>query len=226
MGRQPILRQRRTRQRAALCAVAGLLMLPGCTPAPAGQVPAQQAAPATTAAARPSAAAVPSAAAPAVPVRRARIPKTPRPQPAPRFLSVEGTSIAVDVVPVAVDSSQAMQIPDSFGQAGWYRYSAAPGAGHGTAVIAAHVDTLTDLAPFSQLQHLARGTQVTVARRGAPPVTYRVSRVDFVGKDKFDGDALFPRGGPHLLKLVTCGGRWLDDRHDYSDNVVVTAVPE
>ena len=31
--------------------------------------------------------------------------------------------------------------------------------------------------------------------------------------------------GPPQLKLVTCGGRWLDERQDYGDNVIVTAVP-
>ena len=29
---------------------------------------------------------------------------------------------------------------------------------------------------------------------------------------------------PFELKLVTCGGRWLDEKLDYSDNVIVTAV--
>jgi len=30
---------------------------------------------------------------------------------------------------------------------------------------------------------------------------------------------------PFELKLATCGGRWLDGRQDYGDNVIVTAVP-
>jgi len=30
---------------------------------------------------------------------------------------------------------------------------------------------------------------------------------------------------PFELKLVTCGGRWLDEQPDYGDNVIVTAVP-
>jgi len=206
-------------------ALAAVLVLSGCaaagTPAPGLQSGIAAAVPSPTGA---TAAATPDV--PPVPVRKAALPTAPEPASPPRFLTVAGTSIAVDIVPVGVRADQAMQIPDSFSQAGWYRYGPAPGAAHGTAVIAAHVDTLTDLAPFSQLQHLRRGTAITVQRRGAPPLVYRVSEVAFLAKDRFDGRTLFRRDGPHQLRLVTCGGQWLDDRQDYSDNVVVTALPE
>jgi hypothetical protein len=39
----------------------------------------------------------------------------------------------------------------------------------------------------------------------------------------FDGGFLFRRDGPHRPRLVTGGGRWLDGKQDYSDNVIVTA---
>ncbi|MFD1211482.1 class F sortase [Arthrobacter sp. GCM10027362] len=206
------------RRRVLLGILAAVLVLPGCTAAGAARVGTVPATAGSVHASLPSR--------PAAPVREAALPEAPKPPAPPRFLTVEGTSIAVDIVPVGVRADQAMQIPDSFGQAGWYRFGAAPGAKHGTAVIAAHVDTLTDLAPFSQLQHVRRGAAITVQRRGAPPLVYRVLDVAFVDKDRFDTRALFRRDGPHQLRLVTCGGKWLDDRQDYSDNVVVTARPE
>ncbi|NKX49029.1 class F sortase [Arthrobacter deserti] len=222
-----------TLRQAALAALAAVLLLPGCADAGPGT---PGAGPGTPAAASPAAtapagtpasrAAAASAAAAGVPVRDAGLRAAPGPLPAPRFLAVEGTSIAVAVVPVGVTADQAMEIPDAFNQAGWYRHGAAPGARRGTAVIAAHVDTLTDLAPFSQLQHLRPGTSVTIERRRGAPLRYRVGEVEFMAKDAFDAAELFRRDGPHQLKLVTCGGRWLDDRRDYSDNVVVTALAE
>lgn len=216
------------RRRTTLGALVTVLALPGlagCT-AGASQVAAGTAAPADTpVSSRPAATAAPAV--PSVPVHDAAVlPKAPKPPVPPRFLTVDGTTIAVDVVPVGIRADHAMQIPDSFGQAGWYRFGAAPGAKQGTAVIAAHVDTLTDLAPFSQLRHLPRGTVITVQRQGAGPLVYRVSDVALLRKDRFDGRKLFRRDGPHQLRLVTCGGKWLDDRQDYSDNVVVTALPE
>lgn len=73
---------------------------------------------------------------------------------------------------------------------------------------------------------LAAGTRVTVERHGAPALIYRVRSVELMAKDKFDGGSLFRRDGPHQLKPVTCGGRWLDGKQDCSDNVIVTAELE
>jgi hypothetical protein len=145
--------------------------------------------------------------------------------PAPSFLTVAGTTISMPVVEVGVSPNGAMEIPEPFNEAGWYRFGPAPGAAAGTAVVAAHVDTTSDTAPFSQLRSLAPGALVTVQRSGAAPVTFRVTGVELMAKDAFDGASVFRRDGPPELKLVTCGGRWLDEQHDYGDNVIVTAVP-
>ncbi len=186
---------------------------PGQGTAEADSVPeptATPAAPALVPAAVPVRPATPQAAAAAVPV--------------PTTLTVAGTSINMVVVPVGVAAGAAMELPEAFDQAGWYRFGPAPGAASGTAVIAGHIDTTSDRAPFSQLKTLAAGTAIEVGRREAPTLTYRVVSVELMAKDSFDGDSLFRRAGPHELKVVTCGGRWLDERMDYSDNVIVTAV--
>ena len=162
---------------------------------------------------------------PAIPVRPAAPQaQTPR-DPAPRVLTVAGTTINMPIVEVGVGPDGAMEIPEPFNEAGWYRFGRAPGAAAGTAVVAAHVDTTSDTAPFSQLKSLASGTLVTVQREGAAPVTFRVTGVELMSKDAFDGASVFRRDGPPELKLVTCGGRWLDEQQDYGDNVIVTAVP-
>jgi hypothetical protein len=146
--------------------------------------------------------------------------------PAPTSLTVAGTTINMTVLPVGVSPGGAMEIPEPFDQAGWYRFGPAPGADAGTAVIAGHIDTTSEQAPFSQLMTLTAGTAIQVGRLDAPPLVYRVVSVGLMAKDRFDGDSLFRRSGPHELKVVTCGGRWLDEARDYSDNVIVTAVLE
>jgi len=161
----------------------------------------------------------------AIPVRPATLPAAAA-VPAPTSLAVAGTAINMPVVAGGVSPEGAMEIPDAFDRAAWYKFGPAPGAAEGTAVIAGHIDTKSDRAPFSALKSLAAGTLIRVGRDGAAPLTYRVVGVEMMAKDKFDGGALFRRSGPHELKLVTCGGRWLDERMDYSDNVIVTAVPE
>ena len=232
--------RRRSSGFAGAAFLAAALLLPACAPAgpapePVTAAASQAGAPATTTAPRvtPSPAptvapASPSAQAPAadVPVRAATLGPAAPAQPAPTSLTVAGTAINMPVIPGGVSAEGAMEIPDAFDKAAWYRFGPAPGAAEGTAVIAGHIDTTSDRAPFSQLKSVPAGTAIKVGREGAPALTYRVVRVELMAKDKFDGEALFRRSGPHELKVVTCGGTWLDERMDYSDNVIVTAVLE
>ncbi|HEY9357520.1 MAG TPA: class F sortase [Arthrobacter sp.] len=217
--------------RVAVAAAA--LLLPACAPAaPSMPVITSTADPSTSAAGgspspQTTASAEVAAAAPAqIPVAPATLPPPAAAVPVPTSLLVDGTAINLSVVPVGVAAGAAMEIPESFVQAGWYRFGPAPGAAAGTAVIAGHIDTTSDRAPLSQLKNVAAGTAIQVGRQDAPPLIYRVVSVELMAKDSFDGESLFRRSGPHELKVVTCGGRWLDERMDYSDNVIVTAVLE
>ena len=224
--------------RIAAAAVTMALLIAGCTaPQEAAAPPAKSTESSVTETAAPDTggpgtesrpkepATTPVDPGPAVPVRPATpLAQTPR-DPSPRSLTVAGTTINMPIVEVGVSPDGAMEIPEPFDEAGWYRFGPAPGAAAGTAVVAADVDTTSDSAPFSQLKSLAPGTLVTVQREGAPALTFRVTRVELMAKDAFDGASVFRRGGPPELKLVTCGGRWLDEQQDYGDNVIVTAVP-
>lgn len=217
--------------------LAGALLLPSCAaapslPAPSSAPPASQAAvqpvpaqPESPAPANTTPPASPAAAIPDVPVRPAA-PSAAAVAPVPVSLTVAGTPIDMPVLPVGVSDGGAMEIPDAFDRAGWYRFGPVPGADAGTAVIAGHIDTKSDNAPFSALKSVAAGTVVQVGREGAPALTYRVVSVELMAKDRFDGSSVFRRTGPHELKVITCGGAWLDERMDYSDNVIVTAVLE
>ncbi|WP_286187581.1 class F sortase [Arthrobacter sp. AK04] len=224
--------------------LAGALVLSSCAAAPSQPVPpppANQAAaaqpvnpapPVNPPQSAPARAESPAPAAPAGPAAIPNIPVRPAAPaavsaaPAPVSLSVAGTPINMPVVPVGVSGGGAMEIPDAFDLAGWYRFGPAPGAAAGTAVVAGHIDTKSDNAPFSALKSVAAGTLVQVGREGAPTLNYRVVSVELMAKDRFDGSSVFRRSGPHELKVITCGGKWLDERMDYSDNVIVTAVLE
>ncbi|MEW1810993.1 class F sortase [Pseudarthrobacter phenanthrenivorans] len=238
-GTTPAGTDRRRSPGAAAAVLAAALVLSGCGPAGTAVTPAAGSPAPPTSAPSPAGAAAPSPAAvtppavpsPAVPstsaiqIRPATPPPAPRSVPAPTSLSVSGTSISMPVVPAGVSGGGAMEIPDVFDRAAWYKFGPAPGAAEGTAVIAGHIDTTSDRAPFSALKSLAAGTLIRVGREDAPALTYRVVRVELMAKDRFDSGSVFRRHGPHELKLVTCGGRWLDERMDYSDNVIVTAAP-
>ncbi|MEC5198571.1 hypothetical protein RCH21_000795 [Arthrobacter sp. PL16] len=159
-----------------------------------------------------------------VPVRPADAAWEPR-DPSPVALDIAGTDISVRVLDVGIDDKNAMEIPDSFWEAGWYRYGPAPGAETGNAVIAAHVDSLTEVMPFAQLKDVSIGTIVTVGLEDGRSLTYRVSDVRNVPKATLNGSEIFKRDGDHQLKIITCGGDWLPEEGDYEDNVVLTALP-
>ena len=140
-------------------------------------------------------------------------------------LRIDGTDIDVAVVDVGIEENDAMEIPDSFYEAGWYRFGPAPGADAGNAVIAAHVDSLTEVMPFAQLKDVEPGTTVTVGLEDGSTLSYRVTDVQNMPKATLNGSEIFKRDGAHELKVITCGGEWLPEEGDYEDNVVLTALP-
>ncbi|MHA7240397.1 class F sortase [Arthrobacter sp. TMS1-12-1] len=191
--------------------------------------PAADAARATDAPASPTPSPTPSPAGtpatiPPVPIQQANGALQPR-DPAPVSLVIAGTDISVKVVEVGIEDNNAMEIPDSFYEAGWYRYGPAPGAKAGNAVIAAHVDSLTEVMPFAQLKDVPVGTTVTVGLEDGRSLAYAVSDVRNVPKATLNGSEIFRRDGAPELKIITCGGEWLSEKGDYEDNVVLTALP-
>ena len=179
----------------------------------------------TTGPARPDTApAVPASPGAQVPIRQA----TPTPAeeiPDPVRVTVEGTGIELEVIPVGQEPNGAMTLPDNHYQAGWYRFGPAPGASRGAAVLAAHVDSRTEQLPIADLDEVPAGTPVTVTRSDGSVLRYTTENVRNIPKADLTDFDLFNRDGAPRLELVTCGGKWLDAVGDYEDNVVLTAVP-
>jgi len=219
---------RSRRHLTAAWLAAGALALGSCASVPAASEPAatgpaatasqtQQQSPGTVST-------LPPEGTSSIPIRQAT-PEAAAAIPAPVRVQVEGTGIDLEVVPVGVEDNGAMTIPDNHVQAGWYQYGPPPGADAGSSVLAAHVDSQTEILPIAGLKDVAPGTRVTVTREDGSQVIYETQQVENIAKRSLDGHRLFDRTGDHLLKLVTCGGKWLDTENDYEDNVVLTATP-
>lgn len=145
--------------------------------------------------------------------------------PAPVRVVVDGSPIDMPVVPVGVEDDSVMTIPDNHVELGWYRYGPAPGADEGAAVVAGHVDTLTEVTPMARLKDVPVGAEVRVERADGSVLRYRTESVRHVHKRSLADADLFRRTGEPVLHLVTCGGEWLEEIGDYEDNVVLRAVP-
>lgn len=212
------------------------LALTGCTAA--GAVDDSAGSGGTTAAPVPSAAGeAPSSsptsspapvALPDVPVRPADLGSLQAQETVPPVaLSIGALDVSLPVDPVGVEADGQMEIPPMAERAGWYRFGAAPGEDEGTAVVAAHVDSIVSagLGPFARLKDLVEGDLVDVTLADDRVVQYEVTSVERTAKPEVTWGDVFVRGGGHRLVLVTCGGTFQREVRSYSDNVIVTAEP-
>lgn len=215
--------------RGAVGAVGALgtaLLLAGCGSPIDGRPPvptAVSAAPAPGPAREPA-----PAGGPAVPVVDADLAAaTVAAEPIPVALEIPALGLAVPVDPVGVAADGQMEVPPLAERAGWYRFGSAPGEPSGTAVIAAHVDSVASagLGPFARLGDLAAGDVVAVTLDDGAVRRFEVTTVTAVAKTQVSWPEVFDRDGHPRLVLITCGGSWLSDARSYSDNLIVTAEP-
>lgn len=125
-------------------------------------------------------------------------------------LNTDGT---VQVPPLARES-----------QAGWYQYSATPGA-IGSAVILGHIDSAAYGAGiFYDLGLLRPGDEVDVTRTDRVTAVFRIDRVAEYLKTAFPSAAIYGATPYASLKLVTCGGSFDARSGSYRDNIVAFAT--
>ena len=78
---------------------------------------------------------------------------------------------------------------------------------------------------FYDLRKVRPGDTVTLTRADDRTVTYEVVAREVFDKDRVPLRELLSRSGPERLTLITCGGPFDPASLEYTDNVVVTAVP-
>lgn len=152
----------------------------------------------------------------------------PRPDRTPRpvELRIPAIDVNVPVDVVGLDAAGQVEVPVDVTRSGWYRFSAKPGSGEGSTVIVGHVDGVDQGAgAFYDLRSLNPGDTITVTRADDRRVTYEVVARERFDKDRVPLRELFSRSGPERLTLITCGGPFDPASLEYTDNIVVTAVP-
>ena len=170
-----------------------------------GPSPPLLAAPATAPAANPAA-----APAPAPPVR----------------IELPSLGVDTDVIPVGVDDSGAMEVPDDVSEVGWYKFGPAPGAAAGSAVLTGHVDDYRQgVGVFGRIGDLTPGDVVRVSDQAGVSREFSVVSREEWAKGEVPLDRLFDRGGASRMVLITCGGSFNDSTLGYDDNIAITAVP-
>ena len=117
----------------------------------------------------------------------------------------------------------ALAAPENIRRLGWWRDGADLGSATGSVLIAGHVDSRrAGPGAFFALRKPARRPDP-----GHGPQRARLHLPRHLDADGAEGalpTAIYSRGGPHRLVLVTCGGPFVPADGAYRDNVIVTAV--
>ena len=217
------------RVRAPIAAFAMLASaLAGCGSAP-GAAPGGASSPnGSEVSARPPHSARPSepTATPMIPTVSAALADRPplRGEP-PIRLVVPELEIDVPVESVGLDGEGRMGLPENPSIAAWYSYGVAPGDPSGSAVIAAHVDSLEyDIGPFARLAQAPTGTMFEVTSADGTVHRFSLQSTEVVLKGAVDWQKVFRRDGTPVLTLVTCGGEFDWSARRYLSTVIVTAL--
>ena len=145
----------------------------------------------------------------------------------PLRVTMRSTGITAPVRVVGVARDGQMQLPPNPRVLGWYRFGAAPGSdAGGSVVLAGHLDSKRfGLGPLARLRLMQPGDPVEVTLSDGGKRTYRVTTLERFDRQALP-DALFARGGPERLRVITCGGAFDAEAGGYEQNLVVTAAPE
>lgn len=209
-------------------AAVGALALTGCAAGGEGAETGSGPAPAAVSPAPTTAPGAPVGPLPDVPVRSADLASLEvEPVVEPVGVVIPSIDVSLPVEPVGVEDDGQMEIPPRAEIGGWYRYGASPADDEGTAVIAAHVDSIVsaDVGPFARLQDVQVGDPVEVALADGSTRSFTVTEIRRSPKPAVQWEDVFVRDGGQRLVLITCGGTFDRGARSYSDNVIVTAEP-
>ncbi|WP_171167339.1 class F sortase [Streptomyces sp. I05A-00742] len=151
---------------------------------------------------------------------------SPLPGAGPQTLTIRSMGLRAPVEGHGLDPQGGVEAPpyDRPNTVAWYKDGPEPGTA-GAAVLVGHVDTKTSRGVFYELSTARPGLKVNVVRKDGTTAEFTVEDVAVVPRDNFDANKAYGPRDPKRaeLRLVTCGGEYDRERHEYTANVVVSA---
>ncbi len=145
---------------------------------------------------------------------------------APVALTIPAIGVSSTLMDLGLNPDGSAQVPplSQVSIAGWYRYSATPGAS-GSAVVLGHIDSASyGAGVFYRLGSLRPGDEVDVRRADGRTAVFRVDRVAEYPKSAFPTRLVYAATRYSSLRLVTCGGTFDSATHNYLDNIIAFAT--
>ncbi len=122
-------------------------------------------------------------------------------------------------------ATHGLNLPDNATTVAWWSNGAMPGDPAGTVVLAAHISYNGRHGPFTHLDRLPPGAIVSVRQADGVVQNFRVAGERVVKKAALQREDLFRTTGAPRLALITCGGTYNANTRNYSDNIIVYALP-
>ncbi|MDO8510180.1 MAG: class F sortase [bacterium] len=162
------------------------------------------------------------------PIAKAEPVKTPASvvtRQAPNRLVIPRIGVDAPVRAMGLTRDGKMAVPSNYREIGWYKPGTLPGE-KGSAVMGAHVDS-GEYSPriagvFKHLHLLAVGDSLYVIDNAGQKIRFEVTEVSFYRYND-PASEVFNRNDTARLNLITCFGKWLEDKNTYDQRVIVFA---
>lgn len=159
--------------------------------------------------------------------RASGVRKTPKPlriqMPAPVSIDIPAIGVSAPVIPLGLNADRTLQVPEDFGDAGWFTRGPEPGE-PGAAVVVGHVDSQSGPAVFYRLRALRPGDVIKIQLRDRSTVRYLVTSRLAAPKNRFPTKLVYAQTKRPTLRLVTCDGQFDSSTGHYLDNYIVFAT--
>ncbi|BCL16718.1 class F sortase [Micromonospora sagamiensis] len=149
----------------------------------------------------------------------------PLPASRPVSLSVPAIRVTAPVAPVGLAPDGTIAVPplERHQETGWYDGGPTPGES-GPAIIVGHADTTSGPSVFHELRRLRPGDRIEVTRDDRSVAVFEVTSVERFDKNALPGDRVYGDHRSPVLRLITCGGRFVGGSVGYADNVIAFAT--
>jgi sortase (surface protein transpeptidase) len=141
----------------------------------------------------------------------------------PTYVSIKSIGASSEIVELGLEPDGSLEVPVDFNAIGWYTGSVQPGE-PGAAVFAGHAASHVGPGIFKNLVKLKPDDRIRVARTDGALLTFAVTRIDTYPKDYFPTEQVYGPTSARELRLITCGGKFLENVGSYTSNVVVYAT--
>jgi LPXTG-site transpeptidase (sortase) family protein len=147
----------------------------------------------------------------------------PRGYGKPTHLIIPSIGVNAKVQYVGVTAKGSMGIPTNFTDVAWYKHGTIPGE-VGSAVIDGHVDNGLGLnGVFKKLGQVKEGDDIYVTDEKDSKIHFVVREIKTYPYTEAPTEEIFYESQKSLLRLITCGGKWVKSAKTYDTRVVVTA---